>query len=146
MAFTENQKDRINNLAKMKGYYNVRPYIKEDEPEKIYVTKIVDLILSRDTFEEEDFKQMEEWHNKVVEQEHLNGTGWMDFQIRFGAFLRAFSKSYTQKAFVGKDKLKISIINLPVHEELQSLFNDAPQQDNRTNLTKFIDQLKDKFK
>lgn len=86
MAFTEDQISRLRNLQEMKGYYMGKSK-GLFEGESIVCLKILDYIESQQNLNEESVFKIAEVYGEISAYDHLNGSGWFDFQIRLGSFL-----------------------------------------------------------
>lgn len=51
---------------------------------------IANLISAKNSFNENDFLSLARCVNQIVGQEHANGSGWFDFQMKISGFYSAF--------------------------------------------------------
>lgn len=85
----EEQRKVFNYLKMIESYFrNNSDLFPLFIPEYEICSDINNLISSRNILTESDFEEIVSIYNRIVDVEHYNGTGWMDYQLRLGAFLR----------------------------------------------------------
>lgn len=88
--FTTDQLQAIQNLRPVKKYFE-RNCEGPFQPEYVTASKIINFIISAQSFRDEDFKTIESYYNEIISQEHANGTGWKDFKTKLTSFFKLFS-------------------------------------------------------
>jgi hypothetical protein len=60
------------------------------------------LISAKNCFSKKDFLEIASCINQIVGQEHANGSGWYDFQIRISGFFRSFDYASDWNSVIGE--------------------------------------------
>ncbi|HET6227167.1 MAG TPA: hypothetical protein VFF27_12860 [Bacteroidia bacterium] len=95
----------VQNLRPIKKYFE-RNCEGAFKPEHVTSSKIINFIISKESFTAEDFKMIESFYNEIISQEHANGSGWLDFKSKLTSFFKLFS--YKAKWDKGTDQLTVS--------------------------------------
>jgi len=98
---TEEQKKSIENLGKFPGYFEGH------STESIYwqrefdiCSQICNLISSKTEFSTTDIQNIVDIFNRINDNIHFDGSGWLDFKMRLNFFFKAFGYKVTwNKAF-----------------------------------------------
>ena len=90
---TSRQREAIANLPRLVAYFeriaqDTKWHMWETEHEVASAT--VSLISIKTVFTEGDFKAIALCVNKIVGQEHSNGSGWLDFEAHVSIFFAAY--------------------------------------------------------
>ena len=93
---TEDQKESIENLGKILGYFG--RHATEStlwQREFDISTQIYNLISFTADLSTTDFKNVVDIFNKINDDVHFDGSGWHDFKIRLNYFFRTFGYKLT---------------------------------------------------
>ena len=88
-VITKAQQDSIKRLSKYKVYF-AQHSSGLFEHESKDSNKIITIIESKTNFSHEDMLHIVALHNEIGKKEHLNGSGWFDFQLHLGGFFSTF--------------------------------------------------------